>query len=144
MSKQKNPDKEKDLTPDVPKHASKRKKKPRRKRQPPKEYSCPFCGHVFKVKNSRFAYHFNINHPSKFKCAQCGAGAWGYWKKPEKELGWASWAHRDIWFPEYCTFCNAGAHFPSKDHYFRVWTSPEDDVYCDQCGFRGKIGGKRK
>jgi hypothetical protein len=151
MSKQKNPDKEKDTTPEVPKHLPKRKKKPKRRKEPPKEYSCPFCGLVFKVRKSIIRYW--SEHPRNFKCAQCEAGVWGYYREvPDVALKWSrvkrAWVKmmgtREEWTPEYCPFCKTGAHHLSKEHRFAVWTNPQDDLYCDKCKFRGKVGGKRK
>ena len=142
MSKQKRPDTYSKETPEIPKHLSKRKKKPKKKRPAPREFACPFCEYPFKL--SRWcATYWSSQHPRNFKCMNCGAGPWGYIRKEGTIPGWLY--EHDVWIPEYCTFCNTGANFVnSKEHYFMLWTSPEDDVYCDRCKFRGKIGGKRK
>ena len=154
MSKQKRPDTYDTEISETPKHLRKRKKKPKKKRTAPKEFTCPFCEHTFKLRSYWVHYFRSREHPSSFKCKNCGAGPWGYMREEEVLLpkwlyGRRAWAKQGdtqkVWTPEYCTFCNVGANFiNSKEHYFMLWSSPKDDVYCDQCGFRGKIGGKRK
>lgn len=150
MSKQKRPDTYREEIQEVPRHKGKRKKKPRAKKPAPKKFSCPFCEYVFSIKETRLSSWFSLNHPRNFKCNQCGASPWGYMREEDTVL--PKWLYgrrmastREVWIPEYCSFCNTGANLhTSKEHYFMLWTSPEDDVYCDRCGFRGKIGGKRK
>jgi len=154
MSKQKRPDTYDAEVSEIPKHLSKRKKEPKKKKVAPKEYVCPFCETSFRIK-SEYVYYWGSEHPSNFKCKNCGAGPWGYMRDEEVTLprwfyGRKAWAKlgdtQKVWTPEYCTFCDESAHsfVRSSEHYFMLWTTPEDDVYCCKCKFRGKVGGKRK
>lgn len=153
MSKQKRPDTYDSEIPETPKHLSKRKKKPKKKKAAPKEFTCPFCEKPFKLRSDCYHY-WGSEHPRNFKCKNCGAGPWGYMQEvPDILKRWSRderrWLEimgtREEWRAENCPFCEINAHFIGcKDHSFMLWASPEDDVYCCKCNFRGKIGGKRK
>jgi len=150
MSKQKRPDTYKAEVPEAPKHSRKKKRKtPKKKKTPPQRYSCPFCETTFALKRRRrisfpFRCFYSYDSAEYWTCRTCGAKPWGY-KELMEEDKWYPWRNMYRWVPEYCTFCQtSGYDCSSKYHYFRLWTNDDDEIYCDYCKFRGKVGGGKR
>jgi hypothetical protein len=147
MSKQKRPDTYEEEISEIPKPKSKKvKSPPKKKKNPPKSYICPFCKTKFTLKRRRkisfpFRSYYNYDSAEYWVCKKCGAKPWGYKELLEEDKKFP-WRNMYIWRAESCTFCNAsGYDCGSKEHYFVLWRSKKDDIYCDKCKFRGKIGG---
>ena len=146
MSKQKRPDTYETEVSETPKHSRKKvRKTPKKKKTPPKSFTCPFCDTKFKIpKYYRRFFGTDGNWHGNWKCLQCGGRPWGYKELIEEDKRY-SWLNMYRWVPHFCTFCGtSGYDVSSKDYYFRLWVNDTEDLYCDYCKFRGKIGGGKK